>query len=497
MSLYGVHFSGRKTGWAVGRRGTILTTTNRGRKWSLQPSGTSKTLNDVHFSGDSTGWAVGREGTILATTDGGSTWTLQPSQTSETLSGVHFSDDRTGWAVGHRGTILATTNGGSTWVKKVSRTTNNLYGVHFTADKTGWAVGREGTILATDDGGNTWTATTNGTSNILYDVHFSHDSKTGWAVGREGTILATDDGGSTWALQPSGTSRTLYAVHFSDSKTGWAVGDRGTILATTDGGIKWWRLSANTRTTLRHVSGSKSAKIAWAVGRAGTIIQISPPTDKSLDRYQKTAGDRGAVTLETYLSSGNKFLEEAKAAAIKPNETAHPVVSRMLTEASRMTADMEEVMKAKALTEESIRTLSLPFPFNTTAKSTSPSDSSSFRSVIDHNLIAKAPVYATQLIKSQENAETRKVLTTNLTRIGVIGFIVFFIALLFSLYRYKVRLAAFYDGRADILSIASTDNRHFTQLVDKFSPEMMQFVGIPLPGGACNCYSGAVCARLP
>lgn len=59
----------------------------------------------------------------------------------------------------------------------------------------------------------------------------------------------------------------------------------------------------------------------------------------------------------------------------------------------------------------------------------------------------------------------------NLTRLGVVGFIIFFIALLVGLYRYNIRLAAFYDGRADALSLGRPEQVGFDILVDKFSPD--------------------------
>ena len=65
-SLLAVHFSDRRNGWAVGRGGAILATTNGGNTWKQQTSGTSNTLIDVHFSDSRSGWAVGNEGTILS-----------------------------------------------------------------------------------------------------------------------------------------------------------------------------------------------------------------------------------------------------------------------------------------------------------------------------------------------------------------------------------------------------------------------------------------------
>jgi hypothetical protein len=42
-----------------------------GGGWSVQTSGTSKSLASIYFANPSTGWAVGSQGKILKTTTGG------------------------------------------------------------------------------------------------------------------------------------------------------------------------------------------------------------------------------------------------------------------------------------------------------------------------------------------------------------------------------------------------------------------------------------------
>ena len=64
---------------------------------------------------------------------------------------------------------------------------------------------------------------------------------------------------------------------------------------------------------------------------------------------------------------------------------------------------------------------------------------------------------------------------TNSTRLGVIGFFIYFIALLANLYRYTVRLAAFYEARADALTLAAPPPGNFSLAVDKLAPDNMNF----------------------
>ena len=154
--LKSVFFLNEHEGWSVGRGGIILATTDAGKRWTQQKSGTTLFLNSVHFANENTGWAVGGVGIIRSTTDAGKTWTPQKSGTTKSLYSVHFASEDTGWAVGQRGAILATTDAGKTWTRQVSGSIETVYSVHFANETTGWAVGDKGTILHTMDGGETW-----------------------------------------------------------------------------------------------------------------------------------------------------------------------------------------------------------------------------------------------------------------------------------------------------------------------------------------------------
>ena len=271
--------------WAVGRRGTILATTDGGQRWAPQTSGVQAPLRSVHFADTRTGWIVGSGGMILATTDGGQTWAQQTSGVQAGLGSVYFADTRTGWAVGERGTILATRDGGASWVLQTSGVQDWLESVHFADARTGWAVGEGGTILATRDGGASWTPQNSSVQARLTSVHFA-DARTGWAVDAGGTILATIDGGASWAPQTSGVPAGLSSVHFADSYTGWTVSPTGMILATTDGGQHWVGRISVSQATLRSVHFA-NARAGWAVGDRGAILAT---TDGGANWAPQTSG---------------------------------------------------------------------------------------------------------------------------------------------------------------------------------------------------------------
>ena len=197
-------------------------------QWTNQTSGTSDDLNDVHFIDDNTGWAVGRFGALVTTTNGGSTWSAQNSATSYDLNDVYMVSSGIGYAVGDHGTVVKYT-GSSTWATLTSGTTLDLFGVHFINASTGWISGDYGRIMMTTDGGATWTTQVNNSTytNLFNDIYML-SSNEGWAVGTNGKILKYD--GTNWSTITSGTNNELLGVNFSSSNNGFAVGKGSTIL---------------------------------------------------------------------------------------------------------------------------------------------------------------------------------------------------------------------------------------------------------------------------
>jgi photosystem II stability/assembly factor-like uncharacterized protein len=92
----------------------ILKTNDGGTSWdTIDAPPNSYYLRAVDFVGNE-GWAVGRFGTIIHSTDSGATWTFQTSPATNTLFDVDFSDDLHGLACGYD-MILRTTDGGQSW----------------------------------------------------------------------------------------------------------------------------------------------------------------------------------------------------------------------------------------------------------------------------------------------------------------------------------------------------------------------------------------------
>jgi photosystem II stability/assembly factor-like uncharacterized protein len=243
--LRGIALVNADEAWAIGERGALLRTIDKGDSWTLEPGPAGAgNLNAVAIVSPSDAWAAG-DGGALAHFDGSSWSGVSVIGMSAALHALSFVDATHGWAVGEEGTILFFD--GSSWTEqKVPELTATLRGVHFTSASKGWAIGDGGTIVATTDGGANWTAQSApaGTPALL-SVFFTGASA-GCAVGDGGTILTTADGGDTWTGKSvTAVSAALRAVRFESSgQNGWAVGDDATVIATGDGGGSWAREDA-------------------------------------------------------------------------------------------------------------------------------------------------------------------------------------------------------------------------------------------------------------
>jgi photosystem II stability/assembly factor-like uncharacterized protein len=92
----------------------IFKTTDGGLNWNpISAPGNTYYLRAVDFVNNE-GWAVGKHGTIIYTSDYGETWSFQTNPAESTLFDVDFSDSLHGLCCGYDD-ILYTTDGGQNW----------------------------------------------------------------------------------------------------------------------------------------------------------------------------------------------------------------------------------------------------------------------------------------------------------------------------------------------------------------------------------------------
>ncbi len=238
QSLTGVFFINSREGWVVGDQGTILHTKDGGKKWEPQKSPVlDQKLLKVQFVNEKEGFAVGTFGVVLSTKDGGVNWERLPFKEDVTLNDLFFSNAKEGYIVGEFETILRTTNGGRTFEKQRGDQLGYLFGITFEGKK-GVAVGTSGKILVTQDG-KTWKEAKKVTEDTLFKVKFF--SSKFIAVGVRGAVLASDTGQDWSTITIPGHYSWLSGIIFNGSK-GYLVGNEGKILMTADKGATWTRM---------------------------------------------------------------------------------------------------------------------------------------------------------------------------------------------------------------------------------------------------------------
>lgn len=304
--------------WTVGDRGVIWATSDGGRKWTRQESGTTANLYAVVFKNSTEGCAVGglpgplsrtSRNVVLRTINGGQTWSVVPSDglprfigmraiggrliawgdySPQRRTGIFYSlDDGQSWqvmpaSITHVSALGADPSGSVLAVDRVGNAFNSQLGTtqsFFTSspnqpiafvDRVGstWlAGGADGQLIRTVDA-QTWNRVALPLSPAAQQVcqwrtaaQFEDHI---WIAGTPGSIvLHSPDRGVTWNIQGTEQTLPLRSMVFADTQRGWAVGPLGSIIATRDGGRTWYsQRRTSTRLGLLAVTASEN-QIPW------------------------------------------------------------------------------------------------------------------------------------------------------------------------------------------------------------------------------------------
>jgi len=304
-------FVNANTGWAAGRIGTILKSTNGGINWFTQSSNTDYTIVSLFFVNENLGWgAAGSK--LLSTVNGGLNWNV--NTVANPVYSVFFTDANTGWTVGYLGKIYKTTNAGSSWSSQGSITVN-LYSICMINQFTGYVGGDYGKVFKTVDGGNNWSDFSNGTyitssvnsisfvnvntgwiasgcrvycstngginwQSQLFDTSSFFNSVTlnsslnGFSCNNNGRIYYTSNSGQNWLLQTSSTTNSLYSLTYLNSSSLLCLGNAGLILRTTNSGGNWVNIQSGNNAMLRTIFFIDSLT-GWIGGESASFLKTS------------------------------------------------------------------------------------------------------------------------------------------------------------------------------------------------------------------------------
>ncbi|MDP3668792.1 MAG: YCF48-related protein [Telluria sp.] len=256
---------------AVGPRGHILLSDDKGKTWRQVPVPLSSDLVAVQFPSPKMGWAVGHDGVVLHSADGGLSWVKQldgkqaaamieayylaraaDPDASKALDearrlakegadkpflDVLFLNEQEGYIVGAFNLAMRTRDSGKSWEPLIDRTANeqalHLYGLAATGGEL-YLVGEQGLLRRWDRQRDRFIGLAPPYLGSFFGL-LARDS-TLIAFGMRGNVLRSEDGGQSWlALQSNASDGITGATRLEDGRV-VLVTQGGQILVSKNGG---------------------------------------------------------------------------------------------------------------------------------------------------------------------------------------------------------------------------------------------------------------------
>ncbi|MEH6577661.1 MAG: YCF48-related protein [Amphritea sp.] len=243
---------------AVGERGHILFSDNKGESWIQAEVSASTQLNAIFFSDAQRGWVVGEDALIMNTIDGGQSWQKQFDARDAEMKGplldLYFKNADEGFAIGVFNKLYHTVDGGKSW-QEWQEHADNLDEWHFFA----MASPAENTLYITSESG------------LLFRSLNGGDSFVALQTDHEGSFhgVLTKRGGD-------GLDRIILS------------GVGGKLFTSVDGGDSWKELDTHTDAGLSGGTWLADGS-ALIVGADGILLHITA----DLDSVRKSQRDNG------------------------------------------------------------------------------------------------------------------------------------------------------------------------------------------------------------
>jgi photosystem II stability/assembly factor-like uncharacterized protein len=236
---------------AVGERGSIFLSDDRGASWRAAVSSNAATLTAVRFIDGERVLAVGHDAVILRSEDGGENWQLVQSEpeAEEPLLGLWVDAFGQGFAVGAYGRFLATADGGSTWDARAldaNEEALHLNAVLALGGERFLIAGEAGTLLRSENGGETWQALESPYAGSFFSALALSDGGA-LVFGMRGHVFRTEDGGDSWTEIDTGVQSSLFGGRILADGRLVLVGQSGVVLVSADQGRSFRRFDGPDR----------------------------------------------------------------------------------------------------------------------------------------------------------------------------------------------------------------------------------------------------------
>jgi photosystem II stability/assembly factor-like uncharacterized protein len=222
---------------ACGGAGTIMKSTDGGKKWARDTIGSEGYwFQDIAFIDSLTGFMAGKnvagkfsdEGLLYRTTDGAKTWD-SVSAPGRGLSSIDISPEGIISVTG-MGFISISRDTGEVW-EKYKVTSGNSVRATAIRGKNGIMLGMSGFLALSGDAGKSWQDYPVLPNDFHCFALLMMDDYRAYAVGSEGVILYTDNAGRDWIPEASGTANGLFKIQLIGNRI-YCCGQKGTIIYT-------------------------------------------------------------------------------------------------------------------------------------------------------------------------------------------------------------------------------------------------------------------------
>jgi photosystem II stability/assembly factor-like uncharacterized protein len=210
----------------------------------------SKIPRKIYFLTPAEGYILSSYGSILHTSDSGKTWVEQNSGSNTDFRSIFFLNQNVGYISAYT-SLLKTSDGGNHWSKISYDTLVDLQSMVFMDENNGLSIMRITQkpnskfkfLVKTYDGGLTWKRI-NVNIPQTYDSEIIKMDNLYFTIGDGNIILRSNDSGETWQTitTPYGASRDLYNLYFLNSKIAF-ISDHVKAYKTEDGGSTWFQVS--------------------------------------------------------------------------------------------------------------------------------------------------------------------------------------------------------------------------------------------------------------
>ena len=223
---------------AVGVRGTVMFSDDRGESWTQAKVPLSTDLVAMAFSGTEQGWAVGHGGVVLHSEDGGRSWNKQLDGTAASKLAIEYYEANPSSLPDaqqflDRERSLA-----------IEGETQPFMDVFFIDELRGYVVGTFNRIFMTEDGGRNWQPLMHLTENPG-ELHFYSVAGFGdqlYLAGEQGKVWRHDPTSDRFVAMDTSYTGTLFGVLPSSMNLLLAYGMRGSLYRSIDRGATWERV---------------------------------------------------------------------------------------------------------------------------------------------------------------------------------------------------------------------------------------------------------------